>query len=174
MIQTKCPKCTGEFIRRVSRRGACELLLSFFYIYPFRCQLCSHRFKLLRWRKVYHKAFYDRRELERRPVSLKTCIWAESGDHGEGIIDDLAVTGCTMTSGSAFHEGSIVRLELHVAEDDAPIVVRSGVVRSRGTSRSEIEFLRIEHAERDRLRALVKDLAAHGGAQSGEKKAANA
>jgi hypothetical protein len=74
MIETKCPKCSGEFIKRVSRRGAGEVLLSFLYIYPFRCQLCGHRFKLLRWRKVYHKAVYDGREFERLPVSLKTSI----------------------------------------------------------------------------------------------------
>jgi hypothetical protein len=174
MIQAKCPKCSAEFIKRISRRGACELLLSLFYIYPFRCQLCGHRFKLLRWGKVYHKGFYNRREFERRPISLKTSIWGESGEHGEGNIEDLSVIGCTMASGVAFREGSIVRLEVHVSEDDAPIVVQAGVVRNTGTGHSEIEFLRMEYADKERLRVLVREALAEGGAEPDKKKAANA
>jgi hypothetical protein len=174
MSQAKCPKCSGEFIKRVSRRGAFELLLSLLYIYPFRCQLCGHRFKLLRWRKMYRKALYDRREFERRPVSLKTSIWGESGEHGEGVVEDLSMLGCGITAGTAFREGSIVRLELHVPQDATPIVVQAGVVRHSGSSHSEIEFLRMQHSDRERLRALVQELFAERSAESDEKKAANA
>jgi hypothetical protein len=133
--------------------------------------LCGHRFKLLRWRKVYHKAVYDRREFERLPVSLKTSIWAESGEHGEGIIEDLSVIECTLASDVPFREGSIVRLELYVPQIEAPIVVQAGVVRAIGTNHSQVEFLRMQHGERERLRVLIKDLLAERGASTNEKKA---
>lgn len=54
MPQLVCPKCSSNYVKRVSRIGS-ERLLSFFYIYPFRCQPCGHRFRLLQWRVTYTK-----------------------------------------------------------------------------------------------------------------------
>jgi hypothetical protein len=174
MFESKCPECSGEFIRRVSRHGSLEHLLSVFYIYPFRCQLCGHRFKLLRWGKMYRKTYYDRREFERTPVSLRASIWGESGEHGEGSLQDLSMRGCRLSARIAFVEGSIVRLELHVSDDDLPIVVQAGIVRNAGSNHMEIEFLQLQHVERERLRLLVKDLLAARVAAIDDKNAASA
>jgi len=174
MIQSRCPKCSGEFLRRVSRRGGLERMLSSFYIYPFRCQLCGHRFKLLQWGEMYRKTYYDRREFERLPVSLDASIWGESGEHDEGTLRDLSMGGCGLTTGVAFGEGSILRLELHVPDEDLPIVVQAAVVRNAASSHSEIEFLRLQHAERERLRVLVKELLAVRLADADDKNAASA
>jgi hypothetical protein len=67
-----------------------------------------------------------------------------------------------------------LRLELHVPDDDLPIVVQAAVVRNAASSHSEIEFLRLQHAERERLRVLVKDLLAARLADAEEKNAASA
>jgi hypothetical protein len=174
VLQSKCPKCSGEFLRRVSRRGGWEWLLSIFYVYPFRCQLCGHRFRLLRWGEMYRKTYYDRHEFERRPVSLTASIWGESGEHGEGTLQDLSIRGCRLTTGVPFRQGSILRLELHVPKDDLPIVVQAGVVRNANSSHSEVEFLQLQHAERERLRVLVKDLLAMQAAETEDKNTASA
>jgi hypothetical protein len=158
----------------VSRSGGFERILSGFYIYPFRCQLCGHRFKLLRWGEMYRKTYYDRREFERMPVSLDASFWEESGEHGEGTLRDLSMRGCGLTTGVAFGEGSILRLELHVPDDDLPIVVQAAVVRNAVSSHSEIEFLRLQHAERDRLRVFVAELLAARNAETADKKPASA
>ena len=173
MMPSKCPKCSGEYLRRVSRRGGFELLLSVFYIYPFRCQLCGHRFKLLRWRRMYRKTYYDRRELVRSPVSLNASLWGESGKHGEGTLQDLSMRGCRLTAGVAFRPGSIVRLELHIPNEELPIIVQAGVVRTVGPGDSEIEFLRLQHFERERLRVLVKDLLAARAGETDDENAAS-
>ena len=39
--------------------------MSHFYIYPFRCQICSHRFKAFRLFRRYVKHSVDRRQFER-------------------------------------------------------------------------------------------------------------
>jgi len=174
MIRSKCPKCSGEFIRRVSRRSGFERILSRFYIYPFRCQLCGHRFKLLQWGEMYRKTFYDRREFERMPVSLNASIWGESGDHDEGTLRDLSMRGCGISSGVAFGEGSILRLELHIPNDDLPIVVKAAVVRNAAAGHCEIEFLRLHHAERERLRRFVNGLLAARDAETKEPTSARA
>ena len=123
---------------------------------------------------MYRKSYYDRGEFERMPVSLDASVWGESGEHDEGTLRDLSMSGCGLTTGVAFGEGSILRLELHVPNDDLPIVVQAGIVRNAASSRSEIEFLRLQHAERDRLRVFVKDLLAARIAETDDKNAASA
>ncbi|HSE95670.1 MAG TPA: hypothetical protein VLD61_07235 [Methylomirabilota bacterium] len=50
---TACPRCGSADVRRSSRRGVVERLLSGAYIYPFRCRACKCRFRLLRWGTRY-------------------------------------------------------------------------------------------------------------------------
>jgi chromosome segregation ATPase len=62
MPQPVCPKCSSDYVKRVSRIGA-EHLISLFYIYPFRCQPCGHRFRLLQWGVTYtKKEWIDKQE----------------------------------------------------------------------------------------------------------------
>jgi hypothetical protein len=115
---------------------------------------------------MYRKTFYDRREFERMPVSLNAAIWGESGEHGEGTLRDLSMRGCGLTTGVAFGEGSILRLELHVPNNVLPIVVQAAVVRNAASSHNEIEFLQLHHPERERLRLFVKGLLAARDAEA--------
>jgi hypothetical protein len=39
-----CPKCTSTKIRRAYRHGVLENLLRLFFIAPFRCRACRHKF----------------------------------------------------------------------------------------------------------------------------------
>jgi hypothetical protein len=39
-----CPKCTSTKIRRAYRHGVWENLLRLFFIAPFRCRACRHKF----------------------------------------------------------------------------------------------------------------------------------
>jgi hypothetical protein len=158
MKRSNCPKCSAEFVRRVSRRGAFERLLSSVYIYPFRCQLCGYRFKLFQWGEVYRKAYYDHREFERLPVSFDASLWKESGEHGHGTLRDLSIGGCGLATEVAVAPGNILRLELHIPDDALPIVVQAGIIRNASARHSEIEFLHLHPPERERLRALVKNL----------------
>jgi transposase-like protein len=47
-----CPRCSSEYVKRVSRVGPGRLM-SLFYIYPFRCQPCGRRFRILQWGVTY-------------------------------------------------------------------------------------------------------------------------
>jgi len=39
-----CPKCTSTSIRRATRSGLWEEFLRLFFIAPFRCRACRHKF----------------------------------------------------------------------------------------------------------------------------------
>jgi hypothetical protein len=58
MSQPVGPTCSSEYVKRVSRLGP-ERLISLFYIYPFSCQPCGHRFRLLQWGVTYTKIEVD-------------------------------------------------------------------------------------------------------------------
>ena len=60
-----CPRCSSEYVKRVSRVGP-ERLMSLFYIYPFRCQPCGHRFRLLQWGVTYTRIEEDQRTGRKR------------------------------------------------------------------------------------------------------------
>jgi predicted nucleic acid-binding Zn ribbon protein len=59
MPQPVCPKCSSEYVKRASRDGF-ERLMSLFYIYPFRCKPCAHRFRLLQRGVTYTRVELDR------------------------------------------------------------------------------------------------------------------
>jgi predicted nucleic acid-binding Zn ribbon protein len=74
MLKPVCPKCSSGFVKRVSR-GGFEQLMSVFYIYPFRCQECGRRFRVLQWGVTYTKIEMDRawgrRVSEKQPRKMK-------------------------------------------------------------------------------------------------------
>jgi predicted nucleic acid-binding Zn ribbon protein len=71
MPQPVCPKCSSEYVKRVSRVSF-ERLMSVFYIYPFRCKQCGHRFISMQLRVTYTKIELDRTaERKRRAKVVK-------------------------------------------------------------------------------------------------------
>ena len=157
MAQPICPRCSSEYVRRVSRVGLGEQLMSHFYIYPFRCQLCGHRFKLLQWGITYTRVEEDRREYERLAAQFPLAFTA-GVVNGNGSAVDISMGGCTFHTETRLTQGSIVRLGLQVSKDIAAVNVEAAVVRSVSDGRTGVEFLRVEHSERERLQRFIRGL----------------
>ena len=75
------------------RVGLGERLISLFYVYPFRCQLCSHRFKVIQWGVTYTRIEEDRREYERLPANFPVAFSA-GAMNGQGGVLDISMGGC--------------------------------------------------------------------------------
>jgi C4-type Zn-finger protein len=45
MRELSCPRCKGYAVQR-TRRSLLERWFSLFFIYPYRCQRCRHRFRM--------------------------------------------------------------------------------------------------------------------------------
>src|SRR3989442_15009775 len=75
-VGVRCPRCEGQSVRRSSRVGAFERLISSLYVYPFRCQRCSHRFRALNWGHRYPHPKGERRDYERVAVRLPARLTA--------------------------------------------------------------------------------------------------
>jgi c-di-GMP-binding flagellar brake protein YcgR len=142
---------------RVSRVGLGERLASLFYVYPFRCQLCGHRFRFLQRGIKYKRIEEDRREYERMATSFPVTFDA-GGVQGRGLAVDISMGGCTFHTETEVVEGNILRMRLELPEETVPVNVEAVIIRTLRSGRVGVEFLRVEDGERERLQRFVRGL----------------
>lgn len=152
-----CPKCERTFARRSHRKGLIEFLCGLVLIYPYRCQLCAHRF--LATPKLSPRT--PHREFERLHVRFPASFRSAYLDQtitGEGTILNLSIHGCNLTSQQPLGKGSLLRLQVRYAEHDAPVDIDVAVVRSSSNKQLGVEFLSLQPNEEERLRRLMEHL----------------
>ena len=157
MPRPLCPRCSKEYIKRVSRVGLGERLMSLFYVYPFRCQLCGHRFQLLQWGVKYIRIEEDRREYERIPASFPITFSA-GASQGRGLTVDISMAGCTFHTETELTEGKLLQMRLDIPEETSPVRVEAVIIRSLRAGRVGVEFVQFENGERERLQRFIRGL----------------
>ena len=165
MTNKKCSRCGREFVRRVSRAGLPEALLSLFYVYPFKCQLCGHRFRSFQQSVHYSGAGEDRREYDRLEVKFPVAFSGEKVS-GEGMLIIISMDGCGFATSAEIEVGMIVKLQLHISGAVAPVTVDAAVVRNVQIGSVGVEFLRWQETERERLQHFIRGLLIGRGAES--------
>jgi hypothetical protein len=152
-----CPNCERTFARRSHRRGLWEFLCSFLLIYPYRCQLCAHRF--LATPKLSGQT--PHREFERLhvhfPVSFQSA-YLDRAVSGEGTLATLSIRGCSLTAQQPLSRGTLLRLSIRYAEREIPVEIDVAVVRSSTSRQLGVEFLAMQPQEEERLRRLLEHL----------------
>jgi PilZ domain len=152
-----CPACSSEYVTRVSRVGLGERFINLFHVYPFRCQLCGHRFKARQRGVTYTRVEEDRREYDRWPADFPiTFSGCDTDDYGTVI--DISMGGCAFHTDAPVLEGAILQLVLHVSDQLPPVNIEAAVLRSVQLQRVSVEFLRIERQERKRLKRFIRSL----------------
>lgn len=157
MKSPHCPKCATEFVKRMRREGVHEKLLGVCYVYPFRCQLCGHRFRLLQWGVTYVRVDHDARAFERLPVNLFVGL-AGDGVDGQGRVTDISMAGCSIHTDLPLAVGEIVHLSLKLSGDAPPLEVAAALVRTVQSGRKGLEYLTLQLADRKRLESFIRQL----------------
>jgi hypothetical protein len=155
MGEVKCRQCSRDFVRRVSRGGIVERLLSFFSVYPFTCQLCGERFWARQTGVRYVWTEDDRREYDRMEMRFPISFSGPEAT-GEGVMLNFSMAGCNFSTSAPIADGAILRLELHVTPGVAPITVEAALVHYVRVGNVGVEFLRWSESERERLQVLVR------------------
>ena len=147
-----CPRCKSEIVRRSRRKTAGERLASLLRVFPFRCQLCQHRFRAFRPRDRFIPVVEpDRREYERVSVAAWSALWR--GQHsGRARVIDVSSDGLAIETDAPAREGEIVQFEVLPPGADAPIAVDQAVVRSVRPGRVGVQFIRVHADDEGRLR----------------------
>ncbi len=148
-----CPRCQKDGLLQSHPQSPREHLASFFFVVPFRCPSCSHRFLASRLWLDQPTHSIDRREHLRIPVRLYLSF---SGGkvRGEGTVLDLSMGGCIIKSGTQVHTDDIFYLQLSLSEGEPPLEV-AAMVRSVSARGIAFQFLRAAQ-EHKRLFAFVQ------------------
>jgi hypothetical protein len=141
----------------VHREGLIERLLSKFYVYPFRCQLCGKRFRVRQPGIRYIRIEEDRREYERMPVTYDA-ILSVGREHSEGVVKDISLGGCSVDTRTPLSPGTILQLGLQPPGYEGGITIDAAVIRTSRPGSVGMEFIRVKHDERKRLKQLVRSL----------------
>jgi hypothetical protein len=137
--------------------GAWDTLLGIFYIYPFNCQICGFRFRMLQWGVRYMRVPEDNREYERMPVSFPL-TFENLNTKGQGNVTNLSMGGCNFNTSTPLATGMVLRMELRIAQDTAPVMVDAATVRYTREHSVGVEFLQWQEKERERLQLYVRGL----------------
>jgi hypothetical protein len=157
VLEPVCPDCSKTFVKRVNCEGIGERLSSFFYLYPFRCQLCGHRFKYRQWGVRYAKVKNDRREYDRVGTSFPVSITADNIE-AEGRVTDISIAGCTVSTDADLERGMVLSLGLQISSKLVPVIVDAAVVRNVRQNSVGIEFLRFQENDREMLQLFIRGL----------------
>ena len=148
-----CPHCQKDGPLRSEPQSIRERLASFFFVAPFRCPSCSHRFLASRLGLDHPTHPIDRREHLRIPVRLYLSF---SGGKvcGEGTVLDLSMGGCIIKSKAQVQTDDIFYLQLSLGDGELPLEVAAMVcsVSARGIA---FKFLRAAQ-ENKRLLTFVQ------------------
>ncbi len=161
-MPSHCPACRQPYLQRVNREGWGERALSAVFVYPYRCQVCTHRFFALDWGHRYTKEHVDVRQYERLPVQCPAWYTvAQTGGpdrQGEATVTDLSIGGCGMEVRFPFEPGMLCSLEIQTWEDQLPVRVESAIVRVVRPKVVGVEFLELRPAEKQRLSQFMQGL----------------
>ncbi|HTO11919.1 MAG TPA: PilZ domain-containing protein [Candidatus Binatia bacterium] len=161
----RCPRCGQQAARRSRRVGVWEHVASVLHLYPFRCQLCTARFRAFQGRHhSQHRG--DRREYDRLLVRVPVLISA-GGIQAEGETVDLSLTGCSLRTEAAHPAGSTVQLRLRLGQG-GEVAIQAALVKSQREGGMGVHFTQVAPPERERLsRYLARFLRPTGRARRG-------
>lgn len=157
-----CPHCHGPYTKRAREHGVLERLLGVVGLRPFRCQVCTHRFRARGGGAVST----SQREYERCEVNCRGWLTTDPAKppvlEGDILLTDLSMGGCKLETKVALEPQMIVRLQFLTWEDQPPLTVAAGVVRSVKSGEAGLEFLDFHQVDKQRLSVFIKGLLAVG------------
>jgi hypothetical protein len=152
-----CPKCGKDFVRRTLRKGLHEYILSAVYIYPYRCQLCAHRFLRPEPGERYDESTLDKRQYERIDIKFPVTFTGDKAG-GTGTVGRLSLGGCELECPLKLMEGMMFHVQLQPPGISPAIHIETAVVRSVRPPIAGLEFLRTNPTEQFRLIQFVAGL----------------
>ena len=130
-------------------------LLGTLTIYPFRCQLCTHRFTTFFGKlKTNPRRNYDRVSVQ-YPAEVRPIHDPSQHVVVEGTLSNLSLRGCRVRTDQRIPMGCQVMLEFHPAEYDDPIMVDGAIVRSRCAEGIGLRFSSLLRSEERRLSRIL-------------------
>lgn len=158
MRDPHCPSCGTPFVRMIHDEGIMERTLNRFHFFPFRCQLCTTRFRVFRSQSSFPPPATDRREYTRLPVSFRANLLADSSSQTTNRVTDISMGGCTLETAATLPQGTFVELVIKPASDEEPIKIEAAMVCSSRPGSMGLRFLEMVTADKNRLSQVILSL----------------
>ncbi|MCA1959005.1 MAG: PilZ domain-containing protein [Nitrospira sp.] len=100
----------------------------------------------------------DNRRHPRFPVRFRSSFSSINVVSGDGILQDLSLYGCKISSTTHVRPGTGMELSIEAPTDGLPVRINQAVVRWSGNGQFGLEFLDIRETEWTRLQRLVKEV----------------
>ena len=141
MRELHCPNCGNSFVRVIYQEGRVERLLSRVNVFPFRCQLCTNRFRAYSSGARHNTQAFDRRQYTRLTTSIEAQVFDYKQPVVTNRITDISMDGCTLQT-TGFPKGAFIELVLKPAVEEEAIYIETAMVcsvrpSSMGIRRSE-------------------------------------
>ena len=157
MRELHCPICGAPFVRVTFQEGRVERLFSRVNVFPFRCQLCTNRFRAFYSGARHNTQAFDRRQYTR----LMTSIEAQVLDYKQlpltNQITDISMDGCSLQT-TGFTKGAFIELVLKPTAKDETIRIETAMVCSVRPASMGIRFLEVPPEHHRRLGQVVLGL----------------
>ena len=162
METVQCTRCATDYVRQSRRSGTIDRILSMLRMSPFRCQLCTHRFWVMRLGRDFGETPNDdKREYQRFAVDIPVTLQGEQ-QSGKGRITTLAIRGCCLETEFRLEHGARVSLTMPLPGLHPPVEIETAVVRAALGKRFGLEFLEIDSLDDERLRSHIEALIVTG------------
>jgi c-di-GMP-binding flagellar brake protein YcgR len=157
MRELHCPICGAVFVRVACQEGRVERLLSRVNVFPFRCQLCTNRFRAFYSGARPNTQAFDRRQYTRLPASIEAQVLDHKQPAVTNRITDISMDGCTLQT-TGFLKGSFIELVLKPIVEEETIRIETAMVCSVRPLSLGIRFLEIPPVHCRRLAQVVLGL----------------
>ena len=157
MRELHCPNCGAPFVRVIHPESRAERLLSRVNVFPFRCQLCTNRFRTYYAGARHNTQVFDRRQYTRLAASIEAQVLDYKQPALTNRITDISMDGCTLQA-TGFSKGSFIELVLKPTVEEETIRIETATVCSVRPLSIGIRFLEIPPEHYRRLAQVVLGL----------------
>jgi uncharacterized NAD(P)/FAD-binding protein YdhS len=157
MKKLNCPNCGNSFVRATYQEGRVERLLSRVNVFPFRCQLCTNRFRAFYAGAHHNTQASDRRQYTRLTASIEAQVLDRNQPAVTNRITDISMDGCTLQT-TGFPKGAFIELVLKPMVEEETIRIARAMVCSVRPLSIGIRFLEIPPQHYRRLAQVVLGL----------------
>jgi c-di-GMP-binding flagellar brake protein YcgR len=153
-----CPTCGTPFVRVTYEEGTVERVLNRMKVFPFRCQLCTTRFRAFWTGSPNATQAFDRRQYKRLRASFHANLLADNAPQMDNRVTDISMGGCTLETAALLPRGTFLELAIKPASDEEAIKVDTAMVCSVRPESMGVRFLEFQASDKRRLSQVVLSL----------------
>jgi hypothetical protein len=157
MREPRCPNCGNSFVRVIYQEGRVERLLSRVNVFPFRCQLCTNRFRAFSIEARHNTQAFDRRQYTRLTASIDAQVLDPHQSSGTNRITDISMDGCSLQA-TGYPKGAFIELVLNPTVEEETIHIETAMVCSVRPISMGLRFLEFPPEQYRRLAQVVLGL----------------